>query len=73
MGVLFIFQSPYFCAIGRDVVLSLGEWTPQLHAEFHGFRATLVRRYNGGHYDTVYGTITLYRVTFQTLRLSLPL
>lgn len=30
-------------AIGRDGVLSLGGWAPQLHAEFHGIRATLVR------------------------------
>jgi hypothetical protein len=44
IGVLFIIQSPYLCAIGRDVVLSLGEWTPQLHAEFHGIRATLVHQ-----------------------------
>ncbi len=42
--VLFIVQSPYLCAIGRNGVLSLGEWSPQLHAEFHGFRATLERR-----------------------------
>ena len=42
--VLFIVQSPYLCAIGRDGVLSLGEWSPQLHTEFHGIRATLVGR-----------------------------
>ncbi len=44
IGVLFIFQSPYLCTIGRDVVLSLGGWTPLLHTEFHGHRATLVRQ-----------------------------
>ena len=44
IGVLFIFQSPYLSTIGRDVVLSLGEWAPLLHAEFHDFRATLVRQ-----------------------------
>ena len=43
-GVLFIFQSPYLSTIGRDVVLSLGEWSPLLHAEFHERRATLVRQ-----------------------------
>ena len=43
-GVLFIFQSPYWFAIGRDGVLSLGGWTPQLHTEFHELRATLVRQ-----------------------------
>ena len=42
--VLFIIQSPYLCAIGRDVVLSLGEWSPQLHTVFHGIRATLASR-----------------------------
>ncbi len=42
IGVLFIIQSPYLSTIGRDVVLSLGEWTPQLHTEFHGIGATLV-------------------------------
>ena len=47
IGVLFIFQSPYLSTIGRDGVLSLGEWAPQLHAGFHEHRATLVRRYNG--------------------------
>jgi hypothetical protein len=31
-------------AIGRRVVLSLGGWAPQLHTEFHEFRATLVRQ-----------------------------
>ncbi len=40
-GVLFTIQSPYWFAIGRRVVLSLGGWAPQLHTEFHGIRATL--------------------------------
>ena len=44
IGVLFIFQSPYLSTIGRDVVLSLGEWSPLLHTEFHEIRATLVRQ-----------------------------
>ena len=44
MGVLFIVQSPYLSTIGRDGVLSLGGGAPQLHAEFHGFRATLERQ-----------------------------
>ena len=42
VGVLFIIQSPYWFAIGRQVVFSLGGWTPQLHTEFHELRATLV-------------------------------
>ena len=42
IGVLFIIQSPYWFAIGRQGVFSLGGWAPQLHAEFHELRATLV-------------------------------
>ena len=44
IGVLFIVQSPYLSAIGRDGVLSLGGWAPQVHAEFHELRATLERQ-----------------------------
>ena len=42
VGVLFIFQSPYFFTIGRQVVFSLGGWSPLFHAEFHELHATLV-------------------------------
>ena len=41
-GVLTIFRSRYFFTIGRQGILSLGGWTPQLHTEFHEIRATLV-------------------------------
>ena len=41
VGVLFIIQSPYWFTIGRQVVLSLGGWSPRLHTEFHELRATL--------------------------------
>ena len=41
VGELFIIQSPYWFAIGRQGVFSLGGWTPQLHAEFHELDATL--------------------------------
>ena len=41
VGVLFIIQSPYWFAIGRQVVFSLGGWTPLFHAEFHELDATL--------------------------------
>ena len=44
-GVLFIVQSPYWYTIGRQVVLSLGGWTPQVHTEFHELRATLESRW----------------------------
>ena len=40
-GVLFTIQSPYLSTIGRRVVLSLGGWSPRLHAEFHELYATL--------------------------------
>lgn len=39
-GVLFIFQSPYYCAIGRQGMLSLGGWAPRIHAGFHVAGAT---------------------------------
>ena len=41
IAVLFTFQSLYLYTIGRRVVLSLGGWTPLLHAEFHELYATL--------------------------------
>ena len=33
--VVFIVRSPYWFAIGRQGVLSLGEWTPHLQSGFH--------------------------------------
>ena len=59
--------------IGRDVVLSLGEWAPQLRTGFHVHRATLERQPQRRARGVAYGTITLYREPFQTLRLPLPL
>ena len=44
IGVLFIVRSLYLFTIGRVVVFSLGEWSPQLHTKFHELRATLVRQ-----------------------------
>ena len=41
IGVLFIIRSRYLYTIGRQVILSLGGWAPQLHTEFHEIRATL--------------------------------
>ena len=69
IGVLFIIHSRYLCTIGRDGVLSLGGWAPQLHTEFHEIRATLERHKSLRGF--AYGTITLYRETFQTLLLPL--
>jgi hypothetical protein len=42
LGGLFIIQSPYWFAIGRRGVFSLGGWSPLFHAEFHELDATLV-------------------------------
>ena len=39
--MLFIVQSPYWSTIGRRGVLSLGGWTPHVHAGFHEPDATL--------------------------------
>ena len=39
-GVLFTFQSPYLCAIGRAGVLSLRGWTPYVQSRFHEPRPT---------------------------------
>ena len=39
-GVLFTFPSRYWFTIGRQGVLSLRGWSPQIHAGFHGSRAT---------------------------------
>ena len=64
--VLFIFQSPYLFTIGRNGVLSLGGWAPQLHTAFHEHRATLVRQHNGELTDSPTGLspciVTLSRI-----------
>ena len=39
-GVLFTFPSRYWFTIGRQGVLSLRGWAPQIHTEFHELRAT---------------------------------
>jgi hypothetical protein len=39
-GVLFIFPSRYLSAIGHQGVFRLRGWSPQIHTEFHGLRAT---------------------------------
>jgi hypothetical protein len=39
-GVLFTFQSPYLCSIGRAGVLSLAGWAPHVQSEFHELRPT---------------------------------
>ena len=39
-GVLFTFPSRYLSAIGHQGVFRLMGWSPQIHTEFHGLRAT---------------------------------
>ena len=39
-GVLFTFPSRYWFTIGRQVVLSLRGWSPQIHTGFQESRAT---------------------------------
>ena len=39
-GVLFTFPSRYLSAIGHQGVFRLRGWSPQIHTEFHGLRAT---------------------------------
>ena len=41
-AVLFNVQSPYWFAIGRTGVFSLGRWSARIHTRFHESRATLV-------------------------------
>ena len=63
-GVLFTIQSPYWYAIGRQVVFSLGGWSPQLHAEFHELDATLECI---GHYHLVLQDYHLLWLDFHRL------
>src|SRR6266550_5876120 len=39
-GVLFTFPSRYWFTIGHQGVFRLRGWSPQIHTEFHGLRAT---------------------------------
>jgi hypothetical protein len=63
VGVLPIFRSRYWFAIGRRRVLSLAGWTPRIQTDFHVSGPTQVpdRTYS----PAAYGTITLYGRTFQ--------
>src|SRR5437588_1907697 len=63
IGVLPIFRSRYFFAIGRQGVLSLARWTSQIRARFHVSGPTQVPV--GRAFHAAYGTITLYGRTFQ--------
>ena len=64
VGVLPIVRSRYWSAIGRQGVLSLAGWTPQIRASFHVSGPTQVP--NRRVACAAYGTITLCGRTFQT-------
>ena len=49
-GVLFTFPSRYWFTIGRQAVLSLMGWSPQIHPEFHVYRATRVPDRQSTHF-----------------------
>ena len=57
-GVLFIFHSRYFCAIGHQGVFSLRRWTSRIQTGFHGTGLTWETYWRVD--DIEYGTFTLY-------------
>ena len=63
-GVLFTFPSRYYSTIGHRLVFRLGGWAPRLHTKFLVLGATLVPSRYMLYF--VYGTFTLYGVSFQT-------
>jgi hypothetical protein len=62
-GVLPIVRSRYWFAIGRQGVLSLGGWAPQIQARFHVTGPTQVP--DRGRSPFAYGTVTRCGRTFQ--------
>ena len=63
VGVLPIFRSRYCYAIGRQGVLSLAGWTPQIQTDFHVSGLTQVP--DRPLSPAAYGTFTRYGRTFQ--------
>ena len=68
-GVLFTFPSRYLFTIGRHLVFSLMQWSALIHTRFHVSGATLDTPRVTLDFD--YGTITLYRLPFQVIHLSI--
>ncbi len=64
VGVLPTFRSRYWCAIGRQRVLSLARWASQIQTRFHVSSPTQVpdRQLS----LAAYGAITRYGDAFQT-------
>src|SRR5690606_25732183 len=65
-GVLFAFPSRYWFTIGQSGVFSLGGWSPHVQSTFHVRRPT---RFHG-YESFVYGAITHYGHTFQSVPLN---
>ena len=68
-GVLFTFPSRYWFTIGQRLVFSLGRWSSQIPTGFHVPRGT--RDTSKVTLGFVYGAITHYGRTFQTVRLPI--
>src|SRR5690606_8916411 len=66
-GDLFTFPSRYWFTIGQSGVFSLGGWSPHIQTGYHVSRPT---RRTHRRCAFVYGSITLYPATFQTLPLT---
>ena len=64
VGVLPTFRSRYWCAIGRQGVLSLAGWTPQIQTRFHVSSPT--QGPDRPLSPVAYGAITRYGHAFQT-------
>ena len=67
-GVLPIFRSRYWFAIGRRVVFSLAGWSPRIQSGFHVSGLTWVFSQRARSF--AYGTITRYGQAFQNVRLG---
>ena len=68
VGVLPTFRSRYWCAIGRQRVLSLARWTSQIQTRFHVSSPTQVPARPLSL--VTYGTITHYGRPFQAVLLT---
>ncbi len=66
-GVLFTFPSRYWCAIGRQVVFSLGGWALRIQAGFHVSRPTWVPEGRKGNH--MQGAVTRCGAASQRLAL----
>ena len=64
-GVLLIFRSRYWCAIGRQGVLSLAGWAPPIQAGFHVSGPTQDTRQAPSLF--AYGALTLCGQPFQAI------